>query len=123
MNGWHRTIVSGAVALLLAAGVGGCASAGTGSGGDTAIVVENNLVPSSAMSVYALPDQGGRRLIGSVSPGETRTLRFDVFGVGGQYRFVARTTGGSDLVSNPVTIEAGDTVRWSLASNIATVDE
>lgn len=113
-------LVSVAAALLLVA----CASAGGGGGGgpEVAVRVENNLIPSAGLTIYAVPRVGGRRLLGSVSPSSTRTLTFNPVGDTGEYVFVAETTAGAQISSNPVLVSAPATVHWDLSSNIATVE-
>lgn len=116
------------VPVLLLAGsfAVGCASAGAGTApgteGNTTLRLENNLIPPAALTIYAVPETGARRLIGSVSSGETATLRFDAFNFG-RYRFLAETTAGAEIASNPVSFSPGATIRWGLSANIATVIE
>lgn len=120
VRGWiGRTLP---LALLLL-GLGACASAGAGAatGGDTMLVVENNLAVPTTLTVYAVPEVGTRTLVGTVTSGANATLRFDPIGAGGRYRFVAETTSGNEIVSNPVTFSAGATVRWNLSANLASV--
>ena len=85
--------------------------------------VENNLIPPTSLSVYAVPEVGSRSLVGAVEPGATATLRFNPMAGTGQFRFVAETTAGNEIASNPVTISPGATVRWDVSANIATVVE
>lgn len=109
-------------AALLAAGAAGCAT-GSGSGlPNIGVEVQNDLVPSSALTIYVVPETGSRRLLGSVSPSETKTLSFQELSVG-QYRLMARTTGGREIVSNPIVLADARTIRWSLSSNILMVVE
>jgi hypothetical protein len=109
--------------LSFAVLLGACASGGGMSGGgqgSVALEVENNLIPPTSLSVYALPEIGSRQLVGIVQPGRTRVLRFDPVGASGQYRFMAETTEGREIVSNPLTISSGATVSWDVNSNLAT---
>ncbi len=89
---------------------------------DTTLVVENSLIPSVSLTVYAMPASrpGSRSLVGSVNPGATTTLRFNPID-GGQYQFIAEIPLGNDIVSNPVSFSPGETIRWDLRSNILTV--
>jgi hypothetical protein len=109
--------------LALALVGGGCAT-GSGTVGADAVGVEvrNDLIPSSAITVYVIPESGARRLVGNVSPGQTKRLTFDDFSVG-QYRMMARTTGGAEIVSNPIGLDGVKTIRWSLSSNLLAVTE
>lgn len=121
-RGW----IGRAVAMvLLLLGLGACASAGAGAGGGagggTMLVVENNLAVPTTLTVYAVPEVGTRTLVGTVTSGANATLRFDPIGAAGRYRFVAETTGGNEIVSNPVTLSRGATIRWNLSANLASV--
>jgi hypothetical protein len=113
--------------VLLLLGLGACASAGgSGDGGaeeSTTLVVDNNVVTPSTLTVYAVPEVGTRTFVSTVTPGARATLRFDPVGTLGRYRFVAETAGGSEVVSNPVSFSPGATIRWNLSANLSTVAE
>jgi hypothetical protein len=112
-----------AAALLLSTTAGGCATSGAGVGmDDIGVEVRNDLIPSSALTIYLVPETGSRRLLGNVSPAQTKTLSFQELSVG-QYRLMARTTGGNEIVSNPIVLVDAKTLRWSLSSNILAVVE
>ncbi len=124
-----------ALALSLTSACGASASGGGsvsrgGSGGGDArpssrearIVVENNLVPSTAVTVYSVGTQGARRLLGTVPPGTTRALRFQTSTLLERYRFVASAGISREITSNPLPLSGGETVRWQLNSNSAFID-
>lgn len=118
---WLRSLL--AFVLVLAAGA--CAGTrgqpnGTGNEADMVTVqVENTSVPASDITVYMVSSSGGRSLLGSVPPNRTQTLRYRGSTVGGQYRLLARPTGGREIASNPFILNEGATIRWNLQSNIA----
>lgn len=118
---WLRSLL--ALVLVLAAGA--CAGTrgqpnGTGNApGGITVQVENNTTPSSDITVYMLSSGGGRQLLGSVRPNDTATLRYRGIPAGGQYRLVARPTGGREIASNTFLLNEGATIRWNLQSNIA----
>ena len=130
MTGIIRLLPTRALRLF-AIGLGlsltACASATAGGAagvegeGEVAVLVENNLIPPTSLTVYAVEENGGRRLIGTVDPSETATLSFDPTAVAGRYYFAAETTEGTDIASNPLTLANVQRVRWDLQSNIATV--
>ncbi|MDP9349387.1 MAG: hypothetical protein M3P24_09665 [Gemmatimonadota bacterium] len=96
------------------------AAQGEASAGDGVLVrVQNNLIPPTSLTVYAVSETGTRRLLGSVNPNVTETLRFEA-GAGGQYRILARTTAGQEVLSNPVSVRSGEGIRWDVQANIAT---
>lgn len=118
-----RSSLSVLMVALFAALSGGCAAAGTGAaGGEVAVRVQNNLIPPTTLTIYAVPETGARRLLGSVTPNSTQTFTF-LPGAGVQHRFMARTTAGAEVVSNPVPVSPGATVRWDVQSNVAAVVE
>lgn len=107
---------------------GGCAPAATTAGdepaatelrqGEALVRVENSLIPPTAVTVYAVETTGGtRRLLGSVSPNRTESFRLRMPLSTSTYRLVARTTGGSEVVSTPITITEGDTLSWDMQIN------
>lgn len=107
--------------LLTTLVLAGCASRGEtddggGSGNDVTVTVINDRIPGTMLTIYALPDGGVRRMLGTVAAGETAT--FDFRAAGGQYRFVARELGGRQLVSPPVTVVPPELIDWRLQSNI-----
>ena len=92
-----------------------------GRAGAARVVVNNNLVVSSSLSVSIVPDVGVRRLLGNVPPGRTVTLNYDG-ATTGRYRLVGRSTGGRDLVSDPFSFPGGGgQVTWDIQSNIIRV--
>ena len=118
---WLRSLL--AFVLVLAAG----ACAGTrgqpnGTGNDSGgvnVQVENTGTLSSDITVYILSSGGGRRLLGTVRPNRVETLRYRGTTTSGQYRLLARPTGGREIASNSFLLNEGATIRWNLQSNIA----
>jgi hypothetical protein len=119
---WLRSLL--AFVLVLAAGA--CAGTrgqqnGTGNEdtGGVTVQVENTGTLSSDITVYILSSGGGRQLLGTVRPNRTETLRYRGNPAGGQYRLLARPTGGREIASNSFLLNEGSTIRWNLQSNIA----
>jgi hypothetical protein len=129
-----RILPALALALSLTSACGASASGGGGvtrggAGGDpgpssrqVGIIVENNLVPSTGVTVYSVGTQGARRLLGTVPPGTTRRLSFDAGTLLERYRFVASVGLNREITSNPLPLSGGETVRWQLNSNSAFID-
>lgn len=119
------TVLTPALALLVAAG--GCAPTTAGAGGGAApgseirVEVENNLIPPTSLSIYATTDTGVRRLVGVAQPSRTVMLGFDPAGSSGRFIFEAVTTSGNSIRSTPITLSAGETVRWDLNANLVNV--
>lgn len=123
-----RSLPALALTLALALALPLAACGGTARGGDSGpsteqatIVVENNLNPPAAVTIHAVSSLGSRQRVGSVPPGSTRTLRVSAGSLVGQYRFIADAGLGRELVSVPLPLSGGETVRWELNTNTAVV--
>jgi hypothetical protein len=122
-----------AMFTLLALTAGACATASTeapaggveseanaGVGEQVAVQVENDLIPPTQVTVFAV-SEASRQILGNVNPSARASFSFDLIGASRQYRMLARTTSGAEVVSNPFTITGPSTVSWSLQSGIAVV--
>jgi hypothetical protein len=119
----RRSIVAAALIFMAATAVGGCASGHShrGGGEQQQIVVhlKNDLTPPSDVTVYAVTDDGTRRLLGDVPPNKDRVLRIptEIF-PGTRFRIVAEPTGGRRVVSQPITASnEGLIIDWDLQTN------
>jgi hypothetical protein len=120
----RRSMLGVVVAVAAIAALGACASnhnKKTG-GGDQPIIVHltNDLAPPSDVTVYAVTQDGIRRLIGDVPPNKDKALRVpsDV-PPGSTFRLVAeRSTISRPVVSQPITASTdGLIIDWSLQTN------
>jgi hypothetical protein len=123
--GMRRSMLGVVVAVVVAMTPGACASGHNRKGGDVAdqpIVVHltNDLAPPSDVTVYAVTQDGIRRLIGDVPPNKDKAMKIpsDV-PRGSVFRLVAeRTTIGRPIVSQPITATSdGLIIDWSLQTN------
>jgi anti-sigma-K factor RskA len=118
----RRSIVGAAMALLATTAIGACASGHAHRGsGDQQIVVHltNDLAPPSDVTVFAVSQDGVRRLLGDVPPNKDRVLKVptDIF-PGTVFRIVAERTGGRPIVSQPITATSGgQMIDWDLQTN------
>lgn len=118
----RRSIVGAAVALMVTTAIGACASGHSHPGGvDQQIVVHltNDLAPPSDVTVYAVSQDGIRRLLGNVPPNKDRELKVpnEIF-PGTSFRIVAERTGGRPVVSQPITANSGgQIIDWDLQTN------
>ena len=120
----HKRFAGHALVALLMTALAGCASTPAGgAANEIAVRVNNNLIPPTSLSVYMVPDVGARRLLGTVPPSSNRTLRFNPVGVGGTYRLVGETVGGTDIASTPFSLTGAGIVNWDVQSRIATVTD
>jgi hypothetical protein len=118
----RRSIVGAAMALMATTAIGACASGHSqkGGGGQQIIVhLTNNLAPPSDVTVYAVSQDGTRRLLGDVPPNKDRTLKIpsDIF-PGTTFRIVAQRTAGRSITSQPITATSGgQIIDWDLQTN------
>lgn len=89
--------------------------------GTVIVVVDNDLQPSSAVSVWLLPESTRQVLLGSVGPGQRVELEYRLGQPVNNYRLRARPIGGDDIVSNSFSLYGGARVHWGLRSNVAVV--
>ena len=115
------------VVLLIA--LGGCAPAtppaATAAPGAAAAVaegakvvrVQNNLIPPTSMTVYAVPQTGVRQMLGVLQASETKAFTLEPAAVG-QYRLVGQVSAGSEVVSPDFTFAGTRGVTWDMNSNL-----
>lgn len=116
--GWTRWLV---LPLLLAIA---CAPARVAPGevenGDVVVRVDDNLIPTHMITVYAVPEVGARMMLGTVMPQESETFEMTPVAAG-PYRLLARTVAGAEMVSERFTPLEPGLVEWTLSPNIVTV--
>jgi len=107
--------------LLATTIMGACASGHSRRGADQQIVVHltNNLAPPSDVTVYAVAQDGSRRLLGDVPPNKDRVLKVPTdIHTGSTFRIVAERTGGRRIVSQPITATSAlSMIDWDLQTN------
>lgn len=105
-------------AMLLVGVLGGCIPFGQRgpSGEQITLRVQNDLDPPTALTAYVVPQGGEPRLLGPVEPGATQTFFFEPLPVAG-YHFLATTTAGRDITSEPAALTANSMVVWELEEN------
>lgn len=84
------------------------------------VEINNNLSLPTDLTVYLAGQDEGRRILGSVPPGKTKTLQFTPSSYSEPYRLIATRALHRDVVSQPFTIGSGMTGRliWTLVPNI-----
>lgn len=105
--------------VLLLAAASGCATAGQGGSAPIALVINNNLIPPTSLTVHLVSSRGGsRQLLGSVSSGERRTLSYRGPTPIGEYRLVAQAPGRGVVASQPFILADAAGLVWELAQNV-----
>lgn len=113
-----------ALAMTFANALVGCRSARapTDSGQPHAVNVEvhNNLALPTDITIFVAGQDEGRRILGDVPPGQTKTLQFTPSSYSEPYRFLATRALRRDVVSQPFTVGSGMTglLVWTLVPNI-----
>lgn len=116
-----------AAAVLWAA----CASGGTEAdldrsetsqaNGAVTVEVENNLTPSTSVTVLVDDPTEEQRVLGSVNTGSTQTFALDTSNLTAGYRLIAEAADGSTIRSDPVDALGSATVTWDLEQNLLRV--
>jgi hypothetical protein len=111
-------------ALIPAIALAACASAGSGrTEGATVpvdVVVKNNLLLPTDLTIYAISSDGHRTLLGSVHPQDSATFSFKPVSFSEQYRLLAIRSGRRSIRSEPFSIVSTNTGRitWTMIPNI-----
>ncbi|HSJ08870.1 MAG TPA: hypothetical protein VK928_03130 [Longimicrobiales bacterium] len=93
------------------------ACGGLRQGTDTVeVMVNNDLLPSTAVTVWMVPESGARRQLGTVAPMTTKTFAFSPTGATGQYRLVAEHVGGGSTQSGSVILTGLSGIHWNLTN-------
>ena len=111
--------VSACFALAACAGGGGGGGeemAAPGGGGDrVSFVINNDMVPGVSVTVFIVPDTGGRRRLGSLAPTSRRTFAYNPVMPSLDYRLVAEIRGQRDRESLPFTLTGITSVQWDVS--------
>ena len=118
----RRALVGGALALAVGVSPVACATShakGKGSPPEIVVHLTNDLTPPSDVSVFAVSEDGFRRLLGDVPPNGHKVLHASVSGAAQTFRLVAQLPLGRVLRSQPFTISGGGQtlIDWNLQSN------
>ena len=107
------------LAAVTAATLAGCASGGEPvpvEPGEKTIVVHNNEVGATSLTVYLVSELGNRQMLGSLQPGTTERFAVPNSAGMGQYRLIALSTGGRDVASRPFTLfNNASLIEWDIA--------
>lgn len=113
------------VLVLVGCGGGAATQAGAEAGaavapaeGEVVVRVQNNVIPPTSLTVWAVPETGVRRMLGVMQPSETKTFTFEPSLPNTQYRLVAQATAGSELVSREFTFAGVSGVTWDMSLNV-----
>ena len=127
-----RQILAAALILAAAPLFGGCAAnananAGASVGGssrnteEVSITVENDLTTPLPVTVFVV-GPGARSPLGTVGASSTRGLTYRSGAITGSYRLVAQTSGGAEVISQPITLTGGESLTWNLRANTILVN-
>ena len=84
------------------------------------LVVNNNLLRPTDLTIYTVDWDGQRRLLGSVPPRTIRDFSFTPVSYSEQYRFLATRITGRDIRSQVFTIgsEMTGQITWTMIPNL-----
>jgi len=89
--------------------------------GAVTVEVENNLTPSTSVTVLVSDPTEVERVLGSVETGQTETFALDTSNLTAGYRLVAEASDGSTIESDPVDALGAAAVTWDLEQNVLRV--
>lgn len=116
------------VALVIAtsAGLAACAPGSTGGGGDmaepaagggVAIEIDNDTAPPSSITVYIVPESGGRARLGDVNANQVRTFNYSPPSPGMQFNLRAEIVGGGARGSQSFNLVGATAVEWQVSQS------
>lgn len=103
--------------LLLAACAAGAARGGPVRAREVVFEIHNDFNPPRALTVRLVAQTGTRTILGSVSPGQTRSLRFEDSAYHGLYRLVAEGGPRGEVTSTTFSLSPGTRIVWSVQNN------
>lgn len=119
-----------AFVLLASFGASACA-AGGGAGGDGAaapsgdqvrIVIDNDMIPPSNITVYMVPESGGRRRLGTVPGSQRVNFNYSPTARSLNFTLVAEVVGENDRRSETFNLVNVTGIEWALSrSNVRLV--
>jgi hypothetical protein len=117
----------GAVAFSLSA----CASTSGGTTGGTTeqgvegegveFVVINDRTPPAPITVYLVPETGGRRRLGTLQPNGRQTFRHAPAAPSQEFQLVADAVGEGDVESERFTLLDVNQIEWSTSNRTVRV--
>lgn len=120
-----RTSLAVLSVLVLSAG---CAGTGEeqpesdfGRMGNLVVEVDNTRESHADLTVYILPDGGGRRRLGSVTLGGRKRFMYERRATQTRFRLYADSNARRDVLSDYFTVTEGATVVWNIAQNTLAV--
>lgn len=87
------------------------------------IVVVNNYTPADQMQVFMVNQNGGKQLLGTVSPGRTAKFSYTPTSAVDKFTLVAQTTSGRSIPSQIFTLVNAESITWDLRSNTMQIFE
>jgi hypothetical protein len=120
--GARRALLASVMAAMATFAISACASGHARRGGEvphTVVHLTNDLLPPTDVTVYAVTEDGVRRLLGDVPPNDHRVLVIPgTILPGTVFHLVAERPLGRPVVSQPITASSEDAIiDWDLQTN------
>ena len=120
----RRGIITG---LAIVAGLAACASKkqpeNVSLSPQVTLEIVNNFSPPVQITAFILSSSGGRRTLGTVSPGRTQQFPYSPTNASDKFTFIAQATGGRTASSQTFTLINVMTATWDLQSNLVRFQE
>ena len=117
-------VIPVATMVLAAFGLSACASGGgmgggeeeaAGGGDQVRVVVDNDMIPPSNITVYIVPESGTRRRLGTVAGSQRSTFRYTPSARTMQFTLLAEVVGENDRRSESFNFVDVNGIEWALS--------
>ena len=85
--------------------------------------IVNNFSPPVQITAYIQSSSGGRRTLGTVSPGRTLQFSYSPTNASDKFSFIAQAPGGRQATSQTFTLINVMTATWDMQSNLVRFQE
>lgn len=92
-------------------------------GEEVVVEVHNDVVPRRSLTIRAVDGTGRKVLLGTVLPGQTRTLDLRLTSIQGQYRLLAEAGRAGRVASVPFSLVPNVRVTWYIRNNTVRVSD
>ena len=85
---------------------------------EVTLEVVNNFSPPVQVTAFIQSSSGGRRTLGTVSPGRTQRFTYSPTNASDRFTFIAQASGGRTASSQTFTLINVMTATWDMQSNL-----
>lgn len=108
-------VVATSIGLTACASTAGGDEPAAGGAGAVAFAVDNDVSPPSSITVYLVPESGGRQRLGTVNANGRQTFSHSPFSPSMQFYLLAEVVGESDVRSESFNLVGATRLEWSVS--------